>query len=92
MKNMKSDSNNNKRVILLSEKECKVIRNLIEAKIEELDLEKDNLEDPEYGVLYHIKIGLLNSILEKHFKLEGPGMMDRSATDDFLKNMEDNKL
>lgn len=89
---MKSDTISNKRFILLSEKECKVIRNLIEAKIEELDLEKDNMEDPEYGVLYHIKIGLLNSILEKHFKLDGPGMMDRSTIDDFLKNMEDIKL
>ena len=58
----------NKRVIVLSEKEYKVIRSLIEDKIEELDMEKDNLEDPEYGVLYHIKISLLNSIVEKHFK------------------------
>lgn len=89
---MKSASISNKRVILLSEKECKVIRNLIEAKIEELDLAKDNLDDPEYGVLYHIKIGLLNTILEKHFRLDGPGMMDRSTVDDFLKNIEDNKL
>lgn len=78
---MKKDSNNNKRVILLSEKECKIIRNIIEAKIEELETEKDNLEDPEYGVLYHIKMALLNSIAEKHFKLDGPGMMDRSAID-----------
>lgn len=85
---MKSD----KRVILLSEKECKVIRNLIEAKIEELDLEKDNLDDPEYGVLHHIKIELLNSIAQKNFKLDGPGMKDRSAIDDFLKNIEETKL
>lgn len=87
---MKSDSISNKRVILLSEKECEVIRNLIEARIEEL--EKDNLEDPEYGVLCHIKMTLLNRIPEKHFKLDGSGMLDTSAFDDFLKNIEDNNL
>ena len=35
---------------------------------------------------------LLNSIAEKHFKLDGPRMMDTSALDAFLRNMEDNKL
>ena len=89
---MKREKNNNRRVLLFSEKECEVIRNLIEAKIEELDIEKDNLEDPEYGVLCHIKMALLNSIPKKHFRLDGPGMMDTSALDDFLKNLEDNKL
>lgn len=71
MKNMKEDSNNKKRVILLSERECEVVKNLIEAKMEELDLEKDNLEDPEYGVLYHIKIDRLNSIAEKFSNMTG---------------------
>lgn len=89
---MKSEKNNNKRVILLSEKECMLIRNLIDAKIEEMDMAKDNLDDAEYGLLHQIKIELMNSIPEKHFRLDGPGMMDRSTIDDFLKNMDDNKL
>ena len=71
MKNMKEDSNNKKRFILLSERECEVVKNLIEAKMEELDLEKDNLEDPEYGILYHIKIDCLNSIAEKFSNMTG---------------------
>lgn len=89
---MKSEKNHNKRVILLSEKEFMLIRNLIDAKIEELDMAKDNLDDAEYGLLHQIKIELMNSIEKKYFRLDGPGMMDRSAIDDFLKNMEDNKL
>ena len=89
---MKSNSISDKRVILLSERECEVIKNLIEAKIEDLEIGKDNLEETEYSVLHNIKITLLNSVPKKHFRLDGPGMMDTSALDDFLKNMEDNKL
>ena len=58
---------NKKRVIELSEREIKVIRNLIWEKQERLDYEKDNLDDPEYGVIYHIKNGLLQSLLDKYF-------------------------
>ena len=64
---MKDNKENKKRVIELSEKEIKVIRNLIWEKQEQLDYEKDNLDDPEYGVIYHIKIGLLQSLLDKYF-------------------------
>ena len=58
---------NKKRLIELSEREIKVIRNLIWDKVESLVIEKDNLDDPEYGVIYHIKIGLLESLIEKYF-------------------------
>ena len=70
---MKSESNNNKRIVMLSERECEVIKNLIWDRIEELDIEKDNLEDPEYGVLYHIKISLLESIAAKLENNDSPG-------------------
>ena len=68
-----------KRSIMLSDKECEVIRNLIWDRIEDLDIEKDNLEDPEYGVLYHIKISLLESLAEKFDK-------DDSKSDDEKSN------
>ena len=58
---------NKKRIIEISEKECAVIRNLIWEKQERLINEKDNLDDPEYGVIYHIKIGLLESLIDKYF-------------------------
>ena len=64
---MKDNKENKTRVIELREKEIKVIRNLIWEKQEQLDYEKDNLDDPEYGVLYHIKNGLLQSLLDKYF-------------------------
>ena len=44
---MNETKENKKRVIELSEKEIKVIRNLIWEKQEQLDYEKDNLDDPE---------------------------------------------
>ena len=44
-----------KRIIELSEREIKIIRDLIWEKQERLDYEKDNLDDAEYGVIYHIK-------------------------------------
>ena len=43
---MNEKKENKKRVIELSEKEIKVIRNLIWEKQERLDYEKDNLDDP----------------------------------------------
>ena len=58
---------NKKRLIELSEREIKVIRNLIWDKVESLVIEKDNLDDPEYGVIYHIKIGSLESLIDKYF-------------------------
>ena len=58
---------NKKRLIELSEREIKVIRNLIWDKVESLVIEKDNLDDPEYDVIYHIKIDLLESLIEKYF-------------------------
>ena len=64
---MNENKENKKRVIELSEREIKVIRNLIWDKVESLVIEKDNLDDPEYGVIYHIKIGLLESLIEKYF-------------------------
>ena len=64
---MNENKDNKKRVIELSEKEIKVIRHLIWDKVENLVIEKDNLDEPEYGVLYHIKIGLLESLVEKYF-------------------------
>ena len=62
---MKNEKKNNKRTIILSERGCEVIRNLIYDKIEELEIAKDNLGDSEYGVLYHMKIRLLESIAAK---------------------------
>ena len=41
--NMKRYEEKNKRVITLSEKECNVIRNLIENRVEKLENEKDKL-------------------------------------------------
>lgn len=79
-------------ILPLSEKEYEGIRNLIESRIEELDMAKDNLDDSEYGVLHHIKIELLNSIAEKHFRLDGAGIAHRSAIVDFLNNIDENKL
>ena len=64
---MNEKKENKKRVIALSEREIKIIRNLIWDKQEQLDYEKDNLDDPEYGVIYHIKNGLLQSLLDKYF-------------------------
>ena len=61
------ETENKKRTIEISEKECSVVRHLIWNKIESLDIEKDNLDDPEYGVIYHIKIGLLESLIDKYF-------------------------
>ena len=64
---MNEAKENKKRIIELSEREIKVVRNLIWDKIESLMNEKDNLDDPEYGVLYHINIGLLESLVDKYF-------------------------
>ena len=64
---MNETKENKKRVIEISEKEIKIIRNLIWEKQERLDYEKDNLDDSEYGVIYHIKNGLLQSLLDKYF-------------------------
>ena len=64
---MNEKKENKKRVIELSEREIKVIRNLIWDKVESLVIEKDNLDEPEYGVLYHIKIGMLESLVDKYF-------------------------
>ena len=61
------ESENKKRTIEISEKECRVVRNLIMNKIESLENEKDYLYEPEYGVIYHIKIGLLESLIDKYF-------------------------
>lgn len=61
------DKENKKRIIELSEREIKVVRNLIWDRIERLTNEKDDLDEPEYGVLYHIKIGLLESLIDKYF-------------------------
>ena len=68
---------NKKRIIVLSEREFGIIRNLIWDKIESLVNEKDDLNDPECGVLYHVKIGLLESLAEKLLRSTGePGMND----------------
>ena len=58
---------NKKRTIEISEKECEVIRNLIWDKVERLENNRDNLDDHEYGVICHIKIGLLESLVSKYF-------------------------
>lgn len=64
------ESKENKKLIIveLSEREIGTIKKLIWDKIESLVNEKDNLDDPEYGVLYHIKIGLLESLAEKFLR------------------------
>ena len=64
---MVDESKENRKLIIveLSEREIGTIRKLIWDKIESLVNEKDNLDDPEYGVLYHVKIGLLESLAEK---------------------------
>ena len=64
---MMNETKEKKRVIELSDREIKVIRDLIWEKQEHLDYEKDHLDDPEYGVIYHIKNGLLQSLLDKYF-------------------------